>query len=94
LTAAASLPPSIEVELNLRKIVGGGTAGLTLGLRLTQNTSLSVAVIEAGSFYEFNNMNYSQIPAFDGKFETAALTDYQPLIDWGVVTVPQSVSTL
>lgn len=33
-------------------VVGGGTAGLALATRLAENTSLTVAVIEAGGFYE------------------------------------------
>ncbi|CAD0114507.1 unnamed protein product, partial [Aureobasidium uvarum] len=43
-------------------VVGGGTAGLTIATRLAQNGSYSVAVIEAGSFYELDNGNFSQIP--------------------------------
>ncbi|KAL8863150.1 MAG: hypothetical protein Q9178_000525, partial [Gyalolechia marmorata] len=44
-------------------ILGGGTAGLTLARRLAANTSVTVAVIEAGGFYETDNGNLSQIPA-------------------------------
>ncbi|KAL9078533.1 MAG: hypothetical protein Q9157_002556 [Trypethelium eluteriae] len=40
-------------------VVGGGTAGLTLATRLSANKSMSVAVIEAGGFYEIDNGNYS-----------------------------------
>ncbi|KAI4191856.1 MAG: hypothetical protein LQ348_003397 [Seirophora lacunosa] len=40
-------------------IVGGGTAGLTLARRLVANTSVTVAVIEAGGFYETDNGNFS-----------------------------------
>lgn len=38
-------------------IIGGGTAGLTIAMRLAENESLSVAVIEAGDFYEKDNGN-------------------------------------
>ncbi|TVY91829.1 Dehydrogenase [Lachnellula willkommii] len=71
-------------------IVGGGTAGLTLADRLTQNGSLSVAVVEAGSFYEITNSNLSQIPAFDFFYTSSATTGIQPLIDWGIITSPQA----
>ena len=61
-------------------IVGGGTAGLTVARRLAE-TSI-VAVIEAGSLYELDNSNLTEIPADaayylgkDPKFEN-------PLIDW------------
>lgn len=33
-------------------IVGGGTAGLTMAERLSENPAISVAVIEAGSYYQ------------------------------------------
>ena len=49
-------------------IVGGGTAGLTVARRLASNPSFTVAVIEAGGFYEFDNGNFSEIPAFASQF--------------------------
>ena len=33
-------------------IVGGGTAGLTMAARLSEDPAISVAVIEAGTFYQ------------------------------------------
>jgi choline dehydrogenase len=38
-------------------IIGGGTAGLTMAERLTESPDISVAVIEAGSYYEVG-LNY------------------------------------
>lgn len=38
-------------------VIGGGTAGLTIAMRLAENESLNVAVIEAGDFYEKDNGN-------------------------------------
>lgn len=49
-------------------IVGGGTAGLVIARRLAANASLTVAVIEAGGFYELDNGNFSEIPAFASQF--------------------------
>ena len=74
-------------------IVGGGNAGLTLATRLAQGQSGTVAVVEAGNFYEISNGNLSQVPATDGAFTGRSLTDWQPLIDWGYATTPQAVST-
>lgn len=49
-------------------VVGGGTAGLTLATRLAENASITVAVIEAGGFYEFDNGNFSEIPGYASQF--------------------------
>lgn len=49
-------------------IVGGGTAGLVMARRLAANSSLTVAVVEAGGFCELDNGNFSEIPAFASQF--------------------------
>lgn len=72
-------------------IVGGGNAGLTLAARLAEQQSGSVAVIEAGGFYEISNGNLSQVPMGAGAFTGTAKNDWQPLIDWGYQTTPQIV---
>ncbi|KAL8974484.1 MAG: hypothetical protein Q9197_001274 [Variospora fuerteventurae] len=71
-------------------IVGGGTAGLTVAQRLATNPQLSIAVVEGGSFYEIDNGNYSQIPAYDVEFSSPDPASIQPLVDWGIVTAPQT----
>lgn len=71
-------------------IVGGGNAGLTVAARLAE--SASVAVIEAGGFYEIGNSNLSQIPQDDVYFAGKDKTDFNPLVDWGFQTTPQAVS--
>ena len=48
-------------------------------------------MIEGGSFYEIDNSNISQIPAFDSEFSVSPPSTSQPLIDWGIVTAPQDV---
>lgn len=71
-------------------VVGGGNAGATLAARLAETNT--VALIEAGSFYEIDNGNLSQIPAFNIYWDGKSPKDTSPLIDWGFVTTPQAVS--
>lgn len=49
-------------------IVGGGTAGLVMARRLAADSSLTVAVVEAGGFYEQDNGNFSEIPGYAAQF--------------------------
>jgi choline dehydrogenase len=70
-------------------IVGGGNASLTLASRLAENQTVSVAVIEAGGFYEIDNGNYSIVPGYASYYTGSDPIDYQPLIDWGFSTQPQ-----
>ena len=72
-------------------IVGGGTAGLVVATRLAENQSISVAVVEAGGFYEVDNGNLSVIPASATYFTGTSPLNTSPLIDWGFVTTPQAV---
>lgn len=69
-------------------VVGGGTAGLTIASRLAQNTSNTVAVVEAGSFYELTNGNLSQVPAYGAFFVGADPALKNPLVDWVQYTEP------
>ncbi|OQE37365.1 hypothetical protein PENCOP_c010G07203 [Penicillium coprophilum] len=70
-------------------VVGGGNAGLTIASRLAENQTVSVAVIEAGGFYETDNGNYSIVPGYSSYYTGSDPADYQPLIDWGFSTQPQ-----
>ena len=71
-------------------VIGGGTAGLAMAARLSENPSTSVAVIEAGSFYEQYG-NYSQVPAYDTLWTGKDPEDTNPQLDWSFVTTPQEV---
>lgn len=68
---------------------------MTIATRLAEAQN-SVAVIEAGSFYELDNGNLSQIPSDDVLYTSAApvQTSIQPLVDWGFITQPQPVSVV
>ncbi|KAI4228901.1 MAG: hypothetical protein LQ349_006474 [Xanthoria aureola] len=75
-------------------VVGAGTAGLTLAARLAEGSSYSVAVIEAGGYYEEDNGNVSVVPGYATQFSGTDPTNIQPLVDWGFVTVPQKWAEL
>ncbi|CZT52318.1 probable choline dehydrogenase [Rhynchosporium secalis] len=71
-------------------VVGGGTAGLTMAARLSENPAVSVAVVEAGSLYEVTNPLLSSTPAGDVFFVGTDPADTNPLIDWNFITAPQA----
>lgn len=73
-------------------VIGGGTAGLTVASRLVEQNAGSVAVLEAGSFYEISSGNQSEVPGYGYMYSGKNVDDWQPLIDWGYITVPQKVS--
>jgi len=57
-------------------VVGGGTAGLTIAARLAEDPDVSVAVIEAGGFYQQDNGN-GRFVATVMKVQHEILTLYQ-----------------
>lgn len=71
-------------------VVGGGTAGLTIASRLAAERSISVAVIEAGGFYEADG-NLSVVPGYCTFHAGTDPADTDPNVDWGFVTLPQAV---
>ena len=72
-------------------IVGGGTAGLAMAARLAEAKKWSVAVIEAGGFYEQDNGNLSVVPGYCTVFAGTDPAPNNPLVDWGFQTTPQAV---
>ncbi|KAK8095680.1 hypothetical protein PG999_013702 [Apiospora kogelbergensis] len=70
-------------------VVGGGIGGLTLATRLVEQKAGTVAVVEAGTFYELSNGNLSQLPANDYLWGGKGKDDWQPGIDWGYISEPQ-----
>ncbi|KAL1958124.1 hypothetical protein VTO42DRAFT_5164 [Malbranchea cinnamomea] len=69
-------------------IVGGGTAGLTIAARLAEDLRLSVAVVEAGGYYEFEGGPMSIIPGFAAAANTGTDLEDDSTIDWNFVTEP------
>lgn len=62
-------------------IVGGGTSGLTLAARLTEDSNIKVLVIEAGGYY--TSVPEIDVPGLLGR------TVGNPKYDWSFVSVPQ-----
>ncbi|KAH8743286.1 putative alcohol dehydrogenase [Diaporthe sp. PMI_573] len=65
-------------------IVGGGTAGLVLANRLTENADINVAVIEAGTNPEVLAGNLTQVPGYAGQLYLNAAE-----LNWGFSVTPQ-----
>lgn len=70
-------------------IVGGGTAGLTLAARLSEEPEFSVAVIEAGNYYQIDTPLLLSTPMSGVGFTGTSPSDIHPAIDWSLVTAPQ-----
>lgn len=62
-------------------VLGGGTAGLVVANRLTENPNITVAVVEAGTF-QFNNPNVTSTTGLGLGKDTD--------IDWQYKTTPQT----
>lgn len=71
-------------------IVGGGTGGLAMANRLSAKSGVTVAVVEAGTFYQVSNLVIGQTPAGDTLFAGSSPLDTNPLVDWNFVTQAQA----
>lgn len=69
-------------------IVGGGTAGLTLAYRLSEDPSISVGVVEPGTTYKLSNPIVSDTPLTGALFAGSDLFDTNPFVDWNLKTEP------
>lgn len=62
-------------------VVGAGTAGAALAVRLAQSGA-RVALVEAGSYYEFTNPLISSTPGLDVLLVGSDISNSNPLVDW------------
>lgn len=70
-------------------VIGGGTAGAGIGARLAEGGH-SVAIIEAGGYYEVEKPVFGTTPA-GGLFGVGSSPlDTVPTTDWAFITEPQS----
>ena len=92
LAAATPVQPPYHEATYDYIVVGGGTAGLTVASRLSENPHLQIAVVEAGGFYETDSGNNSVVPGYAsyGANTSPAAANDTPLIDWGIVTAPMA----
>ncbi|WOO85351.1 Dehydrogenase patE [Vanrija pseudolonga] len=70
-------------------VVGGGTAGLAIAARLSEDPKVQVAVIEPGTYYQISNMIVGEVPAGCSLFAGSDPADTNSAVDWDIVTTPQ-----
>lgn len=69
-------------------VVGGGTGGNAVGYRLAE-AGFSVAIIEAGTFFELSKPGFSTIPGLDVLFVGSDSSEALSPADWKFQTTPQ-----
>jgi len=70
-------------------VVGGGTAGNAIGVRLAE-AGYSVAIIEAGLYYQIGKPVLGSTPAGSIIGIGANPLDSDPIVDWVLMTEPQA----
>lgn len=65
---------------------------MAMAMRLAENTSNSVAVVEAGGFYKVDNGDTSVVPRLGQVYNqvTFAAAKSFPSVDWNFQTTPQT----
>lgn len=89
LRLASAVPTGLSFDY---VVVGAGPGGLTVASRLSEDPSVSVAIVEAGTWSTDVTGNQSQVPAYDFYYNGKSPEDTNPLVEWGFVTTPQAVS--
>ncbi|KAI8629897.1 putative choline dehydrogenase [Xylariaceae sp. FL1651] len=85
----ASHYPTTDAEYDY-VVVGAGPGGIVTASRLSEDPSVSVAIIEAGTWSENVVGNESQVPAYDAKYNAKAANATNPAVEWGFLTTPQA----
>lgn len=85
---------SVEGVIGVEKtydyvVVGGGTAGNAIGVRLAE-AGFSVAIIEAGLYYQIGKPVLGSTPAGGIVGIGANPLDSDPIVDWVLTTEPQA----
>ena len=71
-------------------VVGGGTAGLVMAVRLSEDAKLSVAVVEAGTYYQVSGPFLTSTPGGDVTLAGADQTILSSGVDWNFQTTSQA----
>ncbi|KAL8975293.1 MAG: hypothetical protein Q9197_000461 [Variospora fuerteventurae] len=71
-------------------IVGAGPGGSIMANRLTEQSNVTVALVEAGTWAENVVGNLTEVPAYDVNFAYKAANATKYGVDWGFVTTPQT----
>lgn len=61
-------------------VVGGGTAGLAVAYRLAEDGKYTVAVVEAGGFYQLESGNQSVVPSNNYQFASLQVCNFEVFV--------------
>ncbi|KAI0551607.1 putative choline dehydrogenase [Xylaria curta] len=86
---SAGTVPKYQAEYDY-VVVGAGIGGTVTAVRLSEDPSVSVALIEAGTWYEKVAGNESQVPAYDARYNAKSANVTNPAVEWGLTTTPQA----